>query len=320
MYLGLLRAAEVHSAGGSAFEGAIEKWLSWAKGRVTDNDIPRYRQLARLLLELSTISENQPGGSGSANVSDDTAKARRRTVRRQLKEIEAYLGFTAAAEALHRARNYADFCSILPHVDLKRLYHGAGGDFSPFPLIWAMETREKPLERVQATLNAGARLDLRSFQHGDTVLHEMATAGRKASEARLQIVRLLAFKGADLEARNNYGRTPLHEAVLRGSPEDSEVLLAAGVDVRSRAGKTVLMLACGNPEKMRLLLDYNADPEQLAADGKDLPFHLRQQLAMSERMLAEQPEMHGAGSNLARHRAALIASMALVASLFDARL
>ena len=183
-----------------------------------------------------------------------------------------------------------------------------------------METREKPLERVQATLNAGARLDLRSVQHGFTVLHEMATAGRKASETRLQIVRLLAFKGADLEARNNYGRTPLHEAVLRGSLEDTKVLLAAGADVRSRAGETVLMLACGNPEKMRLLLDYDANPEQLAADGKDLPSHLRQQLAMSERMLAEQPEMHGTGSNLARRREALVESMALVASLFDARL
>lgn len=53
--------------------------------------------------------------------------------------------------------------AILPEVDLTRTYGSTFNDkISPFPLIWAMEARDKALERVQATLNAGIMLNLKT--------------------------------------------------------------------------------------------------------------------------------------------------------------
>lgn len=189
-----------------------------------------------------------------------------------------------------------------------------------------MEARERPLERVQALLNAGARLDLAMPFWGQTVLHRIAKSRRKGRDKRLAILRLLVLKGADLEARDRFGRTPLHLAITQGSVDDVAILLEAGANPRAlsedrnwrptdRTGLTTLMLAADAPQQMQLLLDHGADPSQKGADGWDLLAHLRKELAQAETWLIEMPEKKRAGSSRERLRDARAASLALIAPL-----
>src|SRR2546423_8766741 len=66
--------------------------------------------------------------------------------------------------------------------------------------------------------------------------------------------------GADVNARNDYGVTPLSLACSNGNAQIIEALLKAGADPNAtvRSGETPLMLAArtGNVEAVRLLLTY----------------------------------------------------------------
>jgi ankyrin repeat protein len=250
--------------------------------------------------------------------------------KRRVSELTAYQGFTAAAERLHRAKGFDDFMAALPQVDLSRLYGSGNFKISPFPLIWAVEARDKALERVQALLNAGARLDLTTQFERLTVLHWIAQSRRKGRDKRLAILRLLVLKGADLEARDRFGRTPLHVAITQGSVEDLALFLDAGADARAivlnplpfpheRAEVTTLMMAADDPDKMQLLLDHGADPAQRCGDGWDLLSHLHRQLAEAEQWLMERPEKKRAGSTYERLRDARAASLALIEPRLPAR-
>jgi ankyrin repeat protein len=183
---------------------------------------------------------------------------------------------------------------------------------------------------VQAVLNAGARLDLTTKFERLTVLHWIAKSRRKGRDKRLAILRLLVLKGADLEARDRFGRTPLHVAITEGAVEELALFLDAGADARAivmnplpfrfeRAEITTLMLAADDPEKMRLLLEHGADPAQRCGDGWDLLSHLRKELAQAEQWLMERPEKKRAGSQYERLRDARAASLALIEPLVAAQ-
>ena len=62
-------------------------------------------------------------------------------------------------------------------------------------------------------------------------------------------------KGADVNAKGIWGRTPLHKAVLEGHKEVAELLIAKGADVNAKndEGKTPLDLALLLPETADLL-------------------------------------------------------------------
>lgn len=83
-------------------------------------------------------------------------------------------------------------------------------------------------------------------------------------------VKLLLAHGADVYASNMDGRTPLHYATSRSVPE----LIGAGarVEARDNAGRTPLHLAMDNAETCRSLLDAGASAE--ARDNKGAtPLH-----------------------------------------------
>jgi ankyrin repeat protein len=66
-----------------------------------------------------------------------------------------------------------------------------------------------------------------------------------ASESYLAIARMLVDSKADLEAKNNAGRTPFHHACASGSLEMAEYLFECGSDpnVIDNAGATPLHVA-----------------------------------------------------------------------------
>ena len=76
------------------------------------------------------------------------------------------------------------------------------------------------------------------------------------------VARLLLEHGADLNARNNFGETPLYQAVANGTAEVVRVLLehGANVGVENNKGKTPYQaaLARGDNEITNLLLKHGA--------------------------------------------------------------
>ena len=120
-------------------------------------------------------------------------------------------------------------------------------------------------ETVAACLEAGADLDARherdrnSPDAGNTPLH---FASRYAWEPAVFVVLLEA--GADVEARNRWGRTPLHGAAASKRSQVVAELARAGADLNARdsAGNTPLHASRHNEhaEVVYLLLELGADP------------------------------------------------------------
>lgn len=80
--------------------------------------------------------------------------------------------------------------------------------------------------------------------------------------------------GADVNARNKYGRTPLHDACRDGRPETARLLIDAGADVnvKGKHGDTPLHKACefgneGRTDLARLLLEKGADVNAKSGNG-----------------------------------------------------
>ena len=108
-------------------------------------------------------------------------------------------------------------------------------------------------------LEAGANPNARD-ESGQTPLHRAAGSGNA------EAIEALAAAGANLEARNESGQTPLHKAAERGTVEVVETLLAGYLKEDSQAKR-----ARGTVEAVETLLAGGAD---LAARDNDdkLPF------------------------------------------------
>ena len=127
-------------------------------------------------------------------------------------------------------------------------------------------------ESVTMCLEAGADLGARhdvdwdSPDGGNTPLH---FAFRYSRDPAVFIVLLEA--GADVEARNGHGQTPLHLAVQGKKPAVVSELVEAGADLnaRDRDGNTPLHASwTGYPPVAHLLLELGADPTLVNDEGQ----------------------------------------------------
>ena len=127
---------------------------------------------------------------------------------------------------------------------------------------------EGDANRIAAMIAADGR-KLPVDKDGVTVLHK---ALHIYSGSRLAIVRQLIAAGADVNARMNDGRTPLHFASGFNVPDAVPLLLRAGaaVDARDEDGNTPLF-AAGN-DVAPLLMAAGADVRATNHEG-NVPLH-----------------------------------------------
>ncbi len=109
---------------------------------------------------------------------------------------------------------------------------------------------------LQIVLDAGADPEA-TDERGRTPLHWAARLGMVDS------ARLLLARGADPDARDHRGRTPLHDACAAGEGGIIDLLIATGADIDARDGEqmTPMMLACANGRAgvLARLADGDAD-------------------------------------------------------------
>lgn len=97
-----------------------------------------------------------------------------------------------------------------------------------------------------------------------------------ARTLKIKAVKLLISKGADVNARDYLGSTPIYGAILWGSLDVVKLLLESGANpnVQDEFGSILLheVVTDNYPEVVTLLLDYGADPNRVNAYGQT-PLH-----------------------------------------------
>ena len=206
------------------------------------------------------------GLKGKLEVARDTAK----TLRAQLEEARAIQAkatssTAAAAETDEEDQEIRRIQAMMQNspdlINTPNGYH---------PLIRAADSGWLKVAAFLldhgADVNAAAAGDSgRTF--GPTALHQAATFGNKA------MVELLLSRGADVNAKDDDGRTPLYLATERGFQAIVEVLLANKADVNvsdRQSGITPLHRAAesGRAKIVQQLLAAGANPNMETSEGR----------------------------------------------------
>jgi len=149
-----------------------------------------------------------------------------------------------------------------PNSDLSKLIviESAGGMTLGAPgagsaLIYAAESGNP--EMVREILRYHPKLEQRDRQ-GKTAVFAAGEYRYEVEESkRAECVRLLAEAGADVNARDNKGNTPLHETFL-AEVEEELLKLGADVNARNEDGETPIFTTVDN-DAIPLFIEHGAD-------------------------------------------------------------
>ncbi|RYG19769.1 ankyrin repeat domain-containing protein [bacterium] len=124
---------------------------------------------------------------------------------------------------------------------------GASKAKPPTPLMRACIDLDvdKALPLIAKSRNPG-----KPDEFARTPLHEAVRYAEKGLEASIGIVTALLDRGVDIDAEDDDGQTPLHEAAVYGHEELVELLLSRGADpnARDEEGSTMLKVIDDTPE------------------------------------------------------------------------
>ena len=160
---------------------------------------------------------------------------------------------------LHAAAYSGNLEVVRILIDYDPAYVNVRSESRSTPLHWALRGHDfkdgSVISVLRLLLEQGADINAQN-QDGRTPLH-MASFDRA-----LEVVRLLLEHGADVEVKNKYGRTPLHLASFDGALEVIRLLLEHGADVevKDKYGETALQDATHSRhhEIVRMLREHGA--------------------------------------------------------------
>ncbi|TCM85159.1 ankyrin repeat domain-containing protein [Rhodovulum steppense] len=180
------------------------------------------------------------------------------------------------------------------------------GPLQETALFHALSVEGRSVAMVEFLLAQGADPNA-GMADGYRPLHAVAAYpwGWESATIKAVLTDLLVKMGGDIEARTeSWGWTPLHRAVLEGSADELEALLRAGADPNApfdersqpwfTPGRLPLQIAGHDTAKVRLLLDYGADPRRTDGLGEDTASYLRMLIAEHLAHRAEE-DAHRAG-------------------------
>jgi hypothetical protein len=123
--------------------------------------------------------------------------------------------------------------------------------------------RTENVEAMRALIERGANVNAKDIG-GNTPLHSAA------ENWAVECLKVLLSSGADINARNNLGETPL--MVAGNIPKALGILLDAGADMnaRDKRGSTALLNAASSGEisKVKMLIQRGADVSLRSPEGK----------------------------------------------------
>ncbi len=120
---------------------------------------------------------------------------------------------------------------------------------------------------IRWLLTHGADINLPSGKWGQTPLHAAVIMDRTANA---RIVKLLIANGANVNAPDSYGDTPLHKAATFADPKIVRLLLRAGANPNARAARGETPLHYAAREKFDTTKDRRPVISQLLKSGGNI--------------------------------------------------